>query len=101
MCWDFLAEILGGILFLTDEQVTEFMKLDDHDPKVLREIIREYVIPHYRYFPPENQEKIRNSLTYYLATNNSRLKRIFPSYHIPIDNAVAKLFYTIVWQELY
>ena len=101
VCWDFLAGILGKLLFLTDEQVSEFMKLDDHDPKVLREIIREYVVPHYRYFPSENQEKIRNSLTYYLSTDSPRLKRVFPSYQIPIDDAVGKLFYTIVWQELY
>ena len=101
VCWDFLAGILGKILFLTDEQVTEFMKLDDHDPKVLREIIREYVVTHYRYFPPENQEKIRNTLTYYLATDSKKLEWVLPSHQIPIDDAVGKLFYTIVWQELY
>ena len=101
VCWDFLAGILGKILFLTDEQVAEFMKLDDQDPKVIREIVREYVVPHYRYFPPENQEKIRNTLTYYLATDSQKLEWVFPSHQIPIDDAVGKLFYTIVWQELY
>ncbi len=100
-CWFFLGEMLGKLLFLTDEQVKEFMKLDGHDPKVLREIIREYVVPHYRYFPPENQKKIKNTLTYYLATDSKKLEWVFPSHQIPIDDAVGKLFYTIVWQELY
>ncbi len=101
VCWDFLAKILGDIVFLTDKEKNELGELNDHNPDVLREIIREYVVSYYRFFTPENQEKIKNSLTYYLATNSFRLKRVFPSYHVPIDDTVAKLFYTIVWQELY
>lgn len=101
VCWFFLGKILGKLLFLTDEQVTEFMELDDHDPKVLREIIREFVVPHYRYFPPENQEKIRNSLTYYLVAEREKLEWIFSSSQVPLDDEIAKLFYTLVWQELY
>lgn len=101
VCWDFLAKILGYMLITTDKDLIILDKLDDHDPKVLREIIREYVVPHYRYFPPENQEKIKNSLAYYLTTDSEKLKWVFPSYQIPIDDTVAKLFYTIVWKELY
>ena len=101
VCWFFLGEILGKLLFLTDEQVTEFMKLDNHNPKVLREIVREYIVPHYRYFPPENQEKIRTSLTYYLTAEKEKLEWVFSSFHIPLDDEIGELFYTLVWQELY
>lgn len=100
VCWDFLAKMLGFMLLLTDSEQEELGILDNHDPWVLQEIIREYVVPHYRYFPPENQEKIRNSLTYYLATNSEKLDWIFPSRHINLESS-GKLFYTIVWQELY
>ena len=101
VCWFFLGEILGKLLFLTDEQVTEFMKLDNHNPKVLREIIREYIVSHYRYFPPVNQEKIKNTLTYYLTVETEKLEWIFSSFQIPLDDEIGKLFYTLVWQELY
>lgn len=100
VCWDFLAKMLGLMLLLTDEEQAELGKLNNHDPLVLREIIREYVVPHYRYYPPDNQEKIKNSLTYYLATNSEKLDWIFPSRHINLESS-GKLFYTIIWQELY
>ena len=89
------------MLLLTDEELMELEGLNNYNPKVLQDIIREFVVPHYRYFPPENQEKIRNTLTYYLATGNEKPRWVFPSYQIPIDDDVGKLFYTIVWQELY
>ena len=101
VCWDILAKLLGYMLLLTDEEQIELGKLDNHNPRVLQEIIEEFVVPHYRYFPPENQEKIRNTLTYYLATDSEKLGWVFPSYQIAIDDAVAKIFYTIVWQKLY
>ena len=101
VCWDFLSEMLGDFLLITRDEEKELGKLDTHDPKVLKEIIREYVVPHYRYFPPENQEKIRNTLTYYLATDSEKLEWVFASHQIPLDSDYGKLFYTIVWQELY
>ena len=66
----------------------------------MKEIIRKYIIPHYRYYPPENQEKIRNSLKYYLSTNSKKLDWIFPSRHINFDPD-SKVFYSLVWKELY
>ena len=102
VCWDFLSEMLGPFLLLTKDEEDELNKLDDQDPNVLRAIIQEYVVPHYRYFPPENQEKIKNTLTYYLATNSEKLAWVFPSHYVPfLDDQLAKLFYTLVWQELY
>ena len=102
VCWHFLSEMLGSFLLLTNEEEDELSKLDDHDPKVLRAIIQEYVVPHYRYFPVENQEKIKNTLTYYLATDSEKLEWVFPSHYVPLlDGDYGKLFYSIVWQELY
>ena len=101
VCWHFLSEMLGSFLLLTNEEEDELSKLDDHDPKVLRAIIQEYVVPHHRYFPVENQEKIKNTLTYYLATDSEKLEWVFSSFQIPLDDEIGKLFYTLVWQELY
>ena len=88
VCWDFLAGILGKILFLTDEQVTEFMKLDDHDPKVLREIIQG-ICRHYRYF----LLKIRKNSEIHLHTiwllTVKKLEWVFPSHQIPLTMPLA------------
>lgn len=101
VCWDFLGKILCEILFFTDEENYKLGKLDDHDPKVLLAIIREFVVPNYRYYNPENQEKIKNSLAYYLGSDSEKLKRVFPSFQIPLDEDIAKFFYSLVWRELY
>ena len=82
---------------LTDEELMEVEGLNNYNPKVLQEIIREFVVPTIDI----SLLKIRNTLTYYLATGNEKLGWVFPSYQIPIDDDVGKLFYTIVWQELY
>ncbi len=101
VCWDFLAEMLGEFLLITTEEEEELRKLDDHDTKVLQEIIREYVVLHYCYFLPENQKKIRDTLTYYLSTNSEKLEWVFASHQIPLDSNYGKLFYSLVWKELY
>ena len=100
VCWHFLAKMLGGMLFFNDEEEAELMKLDANDPDVLRELVREFIFLHYHFYPPENQKKIHDTLTYYLATDSPLLERVFPSRHINMDVS-GKLFYTIVWQELY
>ena len=101
VCWDFLAKILGDLLLLSREEENELSQLDQHDPGVLREIIQEFVVPLYHYYPPENQEKIKNTLTYYLTTDSEKLEWPFASYYVPLDDDIAKLFYTLVWEELY
>ena len=100
VCWDFLAEILGDLRFLTDEEADQLGSLNDHDPKVLKEIIKEFIVPHYYFFSQKNQQKIKNSLIYYLATNSPKLDRVFPSRHINMDTP-GKLFFDLVWKELY
>ena len=92
--------MLGDMLYFTDEEDEELMKIDHHDPEVLRELIREFVVPHYRYYPPESQKKIKDTLTYYLATDSPKLDRSFAAFHINLDSP-GKLFYTLVWQALY
>ena len=100
VCWYFLAYMLGDMLDFTDEENLELMKIDNHDPEVLRELIREFVVPHYRYYPPESQKKIKDTLTYYLATDSPKLDWSFAAFPINLDPP-GKLFYTLVWQALY
>ena len=96
-----MGKILGDLLFLTTEEKEELSKLDEHNPKILHKIIREYVVSHYRYFSPENQQKLKNSLSYYLTIESEKLEWIFSSLYAPLCDDDAKLFYTIVWRELY
>lgn len=100
VCWDFLALIMNRF-YLTDDEITEFMEIDDHNPDILLEIIREYLVPDYHCLSSKSKEKIKNTLTYYLATDSEKLEWPFASYYIPLDDAIAKLFYTLVWRELY
>ncbi len=69
VCWDFLAYMLGDMLYFTDEEDEELMKIDNYDPEVLRELIREFVVPHYRYYPPENQKKINRLRSHSIETS--------------------------------
>ena len=100
VCWHFLAKILSDFFFFSDEENLELMKIDNHDPEVLLELIREFVVPHYRYYPPESQKKIKDTLTYYLATDSPKLDWSFAAFPINLDPP-GKLFYTLVWQALY
>lgn len=100
VCWDFLAYIVNEF-YLTDDEIIEFMEIDDHNPDILVEIIRIYVVPYYRLLSSKSQEKIRNTLAYYLTFDNEKLDWPFASYYIPLDDAIAKLFYSLIWKELY
>ena len=101
VCWLILGKILGNLLFLSDDEENELSKLDDHDPTILNEIIREFVVPHYRYFLPEDQAKLKTSLAYYLTNDTEKLEWVFSSLYAPLNDDIAAQFYTIVWQELY
>lgn len=101
VCWLLLGKILNELLFLSEEETNQIADLDDTDPKVLQEIIREFIVPNYRYYSNKNQERIKNSLAYYLIAESETLNRIFPSHYVPIDSDSGKLFYTLVWKELY
>ena len=100
VCWDFLAYIVNKF-YLTDDEIIEFMEIDDHNPDILLEIIRLYVVPYYYLRSLKSQEKIRNTLAYYLTFDNEKLDWPFSSYHIPLDGDIAKLFYSLIWKELY
>lgn len=101
VCWLILGKLLGYILVMTDEEFTKTDELNAQDPNVLLEIIREFVIPHFRYFSSENQEKLKNSLTYYLLVDKEKLEWVFSSLYVPLEDDVAKIFYSLVWKELY
>ena len=101
VCWLLLGKILNELLFLSEKETDQIADLDDTNPKVLQEIIREVIVPNYHYYSRENQERIKDSLMYYLITDKETLERIFPSHYVPIDSTSGELFYTLVWKELY
>ena len=101
VCWNFLAKILSQF-YLTDDEITEFSEImDDHNPEHLLAVIREQVVPFYYFLSLKNQENVKNTLAYYLTTENEKLEWPFVTYYIPLDETIAKLFYTLVWKELY
>ena len=79
VCWLLLGKILNELLFLSEKETDQIADLDDTNPKVLQEIIREFIVPNYHYYSRENQERIKDSLMYYLITDKETLERIFPS----------------------
>ena len=100
VCWHFLALVMNAF-YLTDDEIIEFLEIDDRNPDILVEIIRIYVIPYYQLLSAKSHEKIRNTLAYYLTVDNEKLDWPFSSFHIPLNDDIAKLFYSLLWKELY
>ena len=99
--WEFLGDILDDLCMLTDQEIGDFSERDFNDPDEIRKLIRLWVLPDFVRYTPASQEKIRNTLTYYLVTHSEKLEWVFPSFHIPLNVPSARLFYSLVWETLY
>lgn len=78
-----------------------FSEREFSDPEAIRELIRSWILPDFYRYTPASQEKIRNTLAFYLATRSDKLEWIFPSFAIPLNVPTAHLFYSLVWEALY
>lgn len=99
--WEFLGDILDDLTMLTDRETDEFRQRDFSDPDDIRELIRSWILPDFYRYTPASQEKIRNTLIFYLATRSDKLEWVFPSFGIPLNVPSAHLFYSLVWETLY
>lgn len=86
---------------LTDQETGHFSEREFSDPEAIRELIRSWILPDFYRYTPASQEKIRNTLAFYLATRSDKLEWIFPSFAIPLNVPTAHLFYSLVWEALY
>lgn len=86
---------------LTDQETGHFSEREFSDPEAIRELIRSWILLDFYRYTPASQEKIRNTLAFYLATRSDKLEWIFPSFAIPLNVPTAHLFYSLVWEALY
>lgn len=96
-----LHNVLGGLLGLTDEQVQYLMNIDNHDPVVLRTLIRRWVVPVFAEYDEDSQARMKNSLGYFLALNDNALERILPSCQVQIEPPSGREFFLLIWSELF
>lgn len=99
--WEFPGDLLDDLSMLSDRETGEFKNRDFSDADNIRELVREWILPDFHRYTPTSQRKIRDSLTYYLATRSEKLEWVFPSFNIPVRILSAHQFYSLVWECLY
>lgn len=99
--WEFLGDILDELTLLSDREIAAFKNREYSHPDDIRKLIRLWVLPDFHRYTPASREKIRNTLTFYLASRSEKLEWVFPSFAIPLNVPSARLFYCLVWEELY
>ncbi len=96
-----LHNVLSGLLGLADEQVQYLMTIDNHDPVMLRTLIRSYVIPFFVEYDEDSQARMKDSLEYFLARNDNTLERVLLSCQVPIEPPSGREFFLLIWNELF
>jgi hypothetical protein len=96
-----LHNVLSGLLGLTDEQVQYLMTIDNHDPVVLRTLIRRWVTPVFVEYDEDSQARMKDSLGYFLARNDNTLERVLLSCQVQIEPPSGREFFLLIWSELF
>ena len=96
-----LHSLLGGLLSLNDDQVQYLMTVDNHDPSVLRALIRRWVVPNFSSYNQASRDVIRDCLSYYLASPSSAIERVLSSSQVQIEPPSGRYFFGLIWQELF
>ena len=97
-----VASIVGPLCSPPDDEWEMMTKISPNDSRQLRELVRQQVVPHFSEFDEDSQQKMRNSLEYFLGHKGSGLERIFPAFHIPLEPPEsARSFFAIVWDEIF
>lgn len=96
-----LHNLLGELLSLNDDQVHYLMTVDNHDPLVLRSLIRRYIAPNFESYNDVSKEVIKASLEYFLANPEDVIERVLPSCQVQIEPPSGRYFFLMIWQELF
>lgn len=96
-----IGYILIRLMGLSSRETMNLMQRDDQNPRELREIIRQYVVPAFMEYNQWSQQTMQISLEYYLGTNSALLDRVLPMFQIPLDPPSGHDFFLMVWQELF
>ncbi|MDR0392070.1 MAG: hypothetical protein LBH59_09195 [Planctomycetaceae bacterium] len=96
----FLGHLIGMLGGDVDSTFEKYKNIDSNSKEVVVHVIRQDVIPVIQSYASLVQERIRNTLQYYLATNEINFSDIFNSYLIPFDHPrLAKDFFIWIWEE--
>jgi hypothetical protein len=101
----FLGYILGGLggLADVDEEIEKYNNLDVNDKQSVLKIIRDSCIPRILNHPSDlARERIKNTLQYYLSTDEIDFASVFNAHLLPFDHPTdAKDFFCWIWEALY
>jgi hypothetical protein len=101
----FLGYILGGLggRADVDEEIEKYESLDVNDKQSVLKIIRDSCIPHILNHPSDlARERIKNTLQYYLSTDEIDFASVFNAHLLPFDHPTkAKDFFCWIWEALY
>jgi hypothetical protein len=101
----FLGYVLGdlGGRADVDEEVEKYNDLDVNDKQSVLKIIRNFCIPGILNHPSDlARERIKDTLQYYLSTDEINFAAVFNAYLLPFDHPTnAKDFFCWIWEALY
>jgi hypothetical protein len=101
----FLGYILGNLSggADVDEEIEKYEFLDVNDKQSVLEIIRISCIPCILNHPSDLvRERIKNTLKYYLSTDEIDFASVFNAHLLPFDHPKnAKDFFCWIWETLY
>lgn len=98
----FLINSIDAISFYNHESSVVFSDLDVNDELEVKKIIKYRMLINHLYKPKEFQEIFKNTLSYYLTTDNIDFEKIFnagyPSFGLSSN---PEDFFIWVWEEFY
>lgn len=97
-----VAKAISPLCSPSDDVCMELSDADVNNEEEVRAIIREKVVPHFQSYTEDSQRKIKDSLKYFICTNNPSIDRLFPAFHLPFEPPEsAQSFFSIVWEEFF
>lgn len=90
--WEFLGDILGELVCLTDKETTVFAQTDFSSTAQIRKLVTQWILPAFERFTPTSQTRILHTIDFYLASGSPKLSWVFPSFGIPVNIQAHRLF---------
>jgi len=80
-----IAKTLSPLCSPTDEEYELLSEIDINDSEELANLFKEKIVPHVQEYDEQSQEIIKNTLSFYIKSENLELGRVFDAFHIPFE----------------
>jgi hypothetical protein len=96
-----LASLAVRLCSPPDEEWLKLERLSASDTETLEKLVRVHLVPQFKSLDASSQQKIRDSLEYYVGISTSGIERLFPSFQIPLAPELARDFFRLAWNVLF